>query len=79
MTVDQALQAMAVFPESPWVHRSVANVLVGEVERLRAIVDRLPKTADGVCVVPPIRPMTLEEWFAFFKPEAAKGTADGRD
>ena len=36
MTVEQALQAMAVIPESPWIHRSVANVLVGEVERLRA-------------------------------------------
>lgn len=39
--------------------RTIASLKI-EVEQLRAIVDKLPKTADGVPVVP--GPRTLWEW-----------------
>jgi len=68
MTVEQALQAMAVFPESPWVHRSVANVLVAEVERLRADNQALLDAAE-----------VQGEIVLKMAAEAAKGAADGRD
>ena len=91
MTVEQALQAMAVFPESPWVHRSVANVLVGEVEQLRAEM----ASPDGLLSYAELRArlLKLEIENSGLKAslnhvagerdrmaaEAAKGTRDGRD
>ena len=34
------------------MHASEGRELIGEIDRLRAIVDKLPKTADGVPITP---------------------------
>jgi hypothetical protein len=52
MDVDQAIELARKWPGIRFEATAAATVLADEVERLRAIVDRLPKTADGVPLFP---------------------------
>ncbi len=56
MTPDEAIEivnnkAQGLAPKV-WQECELPEVLVAEIERLRAIVEKLPKTADGVPIVP---------------------------
>lgn len=56
--------------------KHICNQAAAEIERLRAIVDKLPKTADGVPMTPGMNVYSLH-WFQPWRITGFNTTSDG--